>query len=140
QEQVKVRLINSWNDVTWEKINIVVCNFLYDRRSEHYRTWKELERIAGIRREHLFYGICFVVFLAILRQNPLVVIHSVVVLGFPAVCTIVVLDDGHLEGARFWMEYWIVYALITSLGRAFKRYFQAQLTPFLPMTLTFHVV
>ncbi|PIO62399.1 hypothetical protein TELCIR_16041 [Teladorsagia circumcincta] len=79
QEHVKVRLINSWNDVTWEKINIVVCNFLYDRRGEHYRTWKELERIAGIRREHLFYGICFAIFVAILRQNPLVVIHSVVV-------------------------------------------------------------
>ncbi|KAK6043987.1 hypothetical protein COOONC_18508, partial [Cooperia oncophora] len=79
QEQVKVRLINSWNDVTWEKINIVVCNFLYDRRSERHKTWKELEKVAGIRREHLFYGMCFVIFAVLFRQNPLVVMHSVVV-------------------------------------------------------------
>ncbi|KAK5966767.1 hypothetical protein GCK32_020684, partial [Trichostrongylus colubriformis] len=38
QEQVKVRLINGWQDVTWEKVNIVVCNFLYDKKSDHYKT------------------------------------------------------------------------------------------------------
>ncbi|KAK6046689.1 hypothetical protein COOONC_15806, partial [Cooperia oncophora] len=43
------------------------------------------------------------------------------VLLCPAVCTILVLSDERLDGARFWLEYWIVYAVITSLGRAFKR-------------------
>uniref|UniRef100_A0A7I4YF56 Transmembrane protein n=1 Tax=Haemonchus contortus TaxID=6289 RepID=A0A7I4YF56_HAECO len=121
EEPVKVRLINGWHDVTWEKINIVVCNFLYDRKTEHHKRWKELEQIVGIRREHLFCGACLVFIAAVLRQNPLVVMHSLAVLAFPAICTIVVLEDENMEGAKFWMKYWIVYGLTTSIGRAFKR-------------------
>ncbi|KAK5974767.1 hypothetical protein GCK32_021674, partial [Trichostrongylus colubriformis] len=44
------------------------------------------------------------------------------VLIFPAACTIVALDDEQLEVARFWMEYWIAYGVITTLGRAVRRH------------------
>ncbi|KAK6049016.1 hypothetical protein COOONC_13479 [Cooperia oncophora] len=70
---------------------------------------------------------CFIIFLIILRRDPLAVVYCSVVLLCPAVCTILVLSDERLDGARFWLEYWIVYAVITSLGRAFKRSYAIRL-------------
>ncbi|KAK5971735.1 hypothetical protein GCK32_013105 [Trichostrongylus colubriformis] len=116
------RLINGWQDVTGENINIVICNFLYDEKSEQNERWKRLEKFSGVRREYFFYGMCFIIFIATLCQDPLTVVHSLVVLIWPAMCTMWVLNDARVEaGARFWLQYWIVYAIITSLGRAFKR-------------------
>ncbi|KAK6011668.1 hypothetical protein OSTOST_23239 [Ostertagia ostertagi] len=120
-EPVKERLIKGWQDFTGENINIVVHNFLYDEKIEQCERWKRLERASGLRREYFFYGICFFIFLVILRHDPLVVVHTLVVLICPAVCTMLVLSEERLEGARFWLEYWIVYAVMTTLGRAFKR-------------------
>ncbi|PIO68031.1 hypothetical protein TELCIR_10198, partial [Teladorsagia circumcincta] len=121
-EPVKERLIKGWQDFTGENINIVVRNFLYDDKNEQYERWRKLEKVSGLRREYFFYGVCFLVFLVILRQDPLVVVHSLVVLICPAVCTMLVLSEERLDGARFWLEYWIVYAVMTTLGRAFKRF------------------
>uniref|UniRef100_A0A7I4Y7N6 Transmembrane protein n=1 Tax=Haemonchus contortus TaxID=6289 RepID=A0A7I4Y7N6_HAECO len=121
QPPVKVRLINGWQDFTGENINTVVCNFLYDENSEHYERWQKVETISGLRREHFFYGMCFALFVMVVRQDPLAIMHSFVVLIGPAICTVLVLNDEQLEGARYWLQYWIVYAVITLLGRIFKR-------------------
>ncbi|VDO86231.1 unnamed protein product [Haemonchus placei] len=122
QPPVKVRLINGWQDFTGENINTVVCNFLYDENSEHYERWQKVETISGLRREHFFYGMCFALFVMVVRQDPLAIMHSFVVLIGPAICTVLVLNDEQLEGARYWLQYWIVYAVITTLGRISKRF------------------
>ncbi|VDL83577.1 unnamed protein product [Nippostrongylus brasiliensis] len=118
---IKVRLINGWHDFTSEKINIVVCNFLYDKTSRSHKMWKELETITGFRREHLFYALCAIFCYLLIQGNSLPVVYSLVVLVFPAVCTLLALNDQQLEGAIFWLKYWVVYAMITTLGRVVKR-------------------
>lgn len=120
-EPVKVRLINGWQDLTSEKLNIVVCNFLYDKEIGSNRTWKELERITGLRREQLVYGSCVLLLIAVLRHNSLTIVHATVVLTVPAVCTLMMLNSDQTEGVRFWMQYWVVYGLMTALGRVLKR-------------------
>ncbi|WKX98675.1 hypothetical protein Q1695_013956 [Nippostrongylus brasiliensis] len=118
---IKVRLINGWHDFTSEKINIVVCNFLYDKTSRSHKMWKELETITGFRREHLFYALCAIFCYLLIQGNSLPVVYSLVVLVFPAVCTLLALNDQQLEGAIFWLKYWVVYAMITTLGKVVKR-------------------
>ncbi|WKX98674.1 hypothetical protein Q1695_013956 [Nippostrongylus brasiliensis] len=129
---IKVRLINGWHDFTSEKINIVVCNFLYDKtryfaklanylNTQNRFRWKELETITGFRREHLFYALCAIFCYLLIQGNSLPVVYSLVVLVFPAVCTLLALNDQQLEGAIFWLKYWVVYAMITTLGKVVKR-------------------
>ncbi|KIH55290.1 hypothetical protein ANCDUO_14557, partial [Ancylostoma duodenale] len=82
---------------------------------------KELEHITGLRREKLFYAASCLLFVLLLRQNALSVVHSLIVLLFPATCTLVILSSGEYEKSQFWLRYWVVYALMTTLSRTFKR-------------------
>ncbi|VDM53999.1 unnamed protein product [Angiostrongylus costaricensis] len=120
-QPVKVRLINGWQDVTFDKMNIVICNYLYDHQSANHQMWKELERITTLRREYLFYAMCCAVSALLFRNDLLTLLYCVVALVFPAICTIVVLSTENLEGARLWLEYWAIYGLITSVGKTLKR-------------------
>ncbi|KAE9416267.1 hypothetical protein Angca_000914 [Angiostrongylus cantonensis] len=119
-QPVKVRLINGWQDVTFEKMNIVICNYLYDHQSANHQMWKELEKITTLRREYLFYGMCCAVSALFFRNDLLTLLYCVVALVLPAICTIVALSTENLEGARFWLEYWAIYGLITSVGKTLK--------------------
>ncbi|EYB98492.1 hypothetical protein Y032_0131g1655 [Ancylostoma ceylanicum] len=81
----------------------------------------DLEQVTGFRREKLFYAALCLLFVLLLRQNALCVVHSLIVLLFPATCTLVILSSGEYEKSKFWLRYWVVYALMTTLSRTFKR-------------------
>ncbi|KJH53441.1 hypothetical protein DICVIV_00379 [Dictyocaulus viviparus] len=118
---VKVRLINSWQDVTFDKINIVICNYLYDRKSGNHQVWKELERVTKLRRENLFYGMWCVGLALIIHNDSLTTLYCMLVLVFPAICSIIVLSSEDMHGVQFWLQYWTVYGMITSIGKSLKR-------------------
>ncbi|CAJ0598568.1 unnamed protein product [Cylicocyclus nassatus] len=114
---VKVRLINGWQDLTSDRLNILVCNFLYDREAAHYRILRELEHATGIRRERIVYVTFLVIFALLIYQNALTILHSLIVLIFPAACTLMLLSTEDVANAQFWLRYWTVYALVTVFSR-----------------------
>ncbi|ETN70838.1 hypothetical protein NECAME_14504 [Necator americanus] len=77
--------------------------------------------MSGFRREQIFYVTLCTFCVLFIRQNALLIVHSLTVLLFPAACTLILLSNGEPEKSRFWLRYWVVYALMTTLSRLLRR-------------------
>ncbi|CAI2335095.1 unnamed protein product [Caenorhabditis sp. 36 PRJEB53466] len=119
--QQKKKLMNSWDDVDLVRLNTLVCNILYDANS-YEPLISEIERVAGRRREHCFYGLVSVLFCLVLLHDAIGAITAFMTLLVPTSLIAVAISSpssyenpSYLKDHHdFFVRYWTVYAVFVA--------------------------
>ncbi|CAD6192102.1 unnamed protein product [Caenorhabditis auriculariae] len=136
REAQRMQLINCWADVEPRKLNIIICNYLYDENAHSGRSamWAEMERATSMRRESILYTGIAAVFLVLLAQDAVGMVLVLMTLLFPAAATILALLPPSAQAApapmhpseisermqtlTFLMRYWTIYGIFLTLEKA----------------------
>uniref|UniRef100_A0A1I7UQH8 Receptor expression-enhancing protein n=1 Tax=Caenorhabditis tropicalis TaxID=1561998 RepID=A0A1I7UQH8_9PELO len=111
----KKHLMTSWDDVDFVKLNMLVCNILYEQNS-YEPLITEIERVVGRRREHCFYGVLSAAVVLILLHDAIGAMTAFMTLIIPTFMTVTAISSSlEKEYQDFSIRYWTVYAVFVTI-------------------------